>query len=214
MNISLENLSLTLDSKKIMDSLSFNFEENNFYIIKGESGCGKTTLLKCISTLQNHDSGNISYSEELPILQLRRKIQYLPQLPVIFDGSVKDNLLKPFSFKPFDQSVPEDDELQKKLGVLFSDVPELEKKASKLSQGEKQRLALCRTLMVQPQVLLCDEPTASLDSDSRKIVEEKIVEFAKVKGNMVIFISHHAELLVDHAFISLQMKHGKLEVVS
>ena len=214
MNISLENLSLTLDSKKIMDSLSFNFEENNFYIIKGESGCGKTTLLKCISTLLNHDSGNISYSEELPVLHLRRKIQYLPQLPVIFDGSVKENLLKPFSFKPFDQSAPHDDELQKKLRVLFNDVPELEKKASKLSQGEKQRLALCRTLMVQPQVLLCDEPTASLDSVSRKIVEEKIVEFAKVKGNMVIFISHHAELLVDHAFISLQMKHGKLEVVS
>ena len=214
MNISLENLSLTLDSKKIMDSLSFDFKENNFYIIKGESGCGKTTLLKCISTLLNHDSGNISYSEELPVLHLRRKIQYLPQLPVIFDGSVKENLLKPFSFKPFDQSAPHDDELQKKLRVLFNDVPELEKKASKLSQGEKQRLALCRTLMVQPHVLLCDEPTASLDSVSRKIVEEKIVEFAKVKGNMVIFISHHAELLVDHAFISLQMKHGKLEVVS
>lgn len=213
MNISLENLSLTLDAKKIIDSLSFEFKENHFYIIKGESGCGKTTLLKCISTLHGHDSGTIRYGEELPILQLRRKIQYLPQLPVIFEGSVKENLLKPFSFKPYDQNMPGDEELRNRLGILFSDVLDLDKKAAKLSQGEKQRLALCRTLMVQPQVLLCDEPTASLDSDSRKIVEEKIVEFAKVKGNMVIFISHHAELLVDHKFMSLQMKNGKLEEI-
>ena len=191
MKISVKNISLSLSDKKIFDSLSYNFEPGSFYVIKGESGCGKTTLLKCVSTLLEVEEGTIEYSLDLPITELRRKIQYLPQLPVIFPGTVKENLLMPFSFKPYSLEAPSEDELKKQMDALFSEKIDLEKDASKLSQGEKQRLALCRALMIKPDVLLCDEPTASLDSKSRKVVEEKIENFAKSGSKIVIFISHH-----------------------
>ena len=214
MKISLKNISLSLSGKKIFDALSYDFVPGSFYVIKGESGCGKTTLLKCLSTLLETEGGEITYSLDLPIIELRRKIQYLPQLPVIFPGTVKENLLKPFSFKPYNMDVPKDDDLKKRMAELFSEEIDLEKDASKLSQGEKQRLALCRALMIDPDVLLCDEPTASLDNKSRKAVEEKIEDFALSGDKTVIFISHHEELLIKSNIINLLLKDGKLQEVA
>ena len=198
----------------IFEKLSYDFNPGSFYVIKGESGCGKTTLLKCLSSLQELDSGQVQYSIDLPINQLRRKIQLLPQVPVIFEGSVKDNLLKPFSFKPYLEMMPSDEELEQKMSELFSDKVDLNKNALKLSQGEKQRLALCRTLMVEPEVLLCDEPTASLDKKSRKVVEDKIAGFASGNSKTVVFISHHDELLIDRKVTVLNLSSGSLEEMS
>jgi putative ABC transport system ATP-binding protein len=167
------------------------------------------------NVLQKSTSGGeIDYSLELPIIELRRKIQYLPQLPVIFPGTVKENLLMPFSFKPYNSSVPKDEELRKRLSELFSEEIDLEKDASKLSQGEKQRLALCRALMINPDVLLCDEPTASLDTKSRKVVEEKIEQFTESGEKTVIFISHHEELLIKSDVTALLVENGKIKEIS
>lgn len=211
MEIQLKKIALKLGDKDIFISLSYNFLPGSFYVIKGESGCGKTTLLKCLSSLLEVDSGEISYSSELPIIELRRKIQYLPQLPVIFEGTVRDNLLKPFSFKPYSLNPPSEEELKTKMSELFSEQIDLEKNASKLSQGEKQRMALCRALMINPEVLLCDEPTASLDTKSRKVVEEKIEQFADKGDKTVIFISHHEELLIGSDVTELIVANGKIE---
>lgn len=211
MIISIKNISLSLGDKKIFDSLSYEFKPGHFYVIKGESGCGKTTLLKCVSTLLEVESGEVAYSIDLPITELRRKIQYLPQLPVVFPGTVKENLLMPFSFKPYNAEVPSDEILKVKMAELFSEEIDLQKDASKLSQGEKQRMALCRALMIDPDVLLCDEPTASLDSKSRKVVEEKIERFASSGDKTVIFISHHDELLIATEATELIVANGKIE---
>ena len=180
-------------------------------MIKGESGSGKTTMLKCLSSLLEVEGGEVIYSTDLPIIELRRKIQYLPQLPVIFDGSVKENLLKPFSFKPYLDDVPTEEVLVEKMAGLFSEEIKLDKNAQKLSQGEKQRMALCRALLINPDILLCDEPTASLDTKSRKVVEQKIEEFARDNSKTVIFISHHEELLIDQKVTTLILDNGKLE---
>lgn len=211
MEIELKEITLKLGEKTVFNSLTYKFLPGKFYVIKGESGCGKTTLLKCLSSLLELDSGEISYSLDLPIMELRRKIQYLPQLPVIFDGTVKENLLKPFSFKPYHTHRPSDEELKERMAELFSEEIELKKDSKKLSQGEKQRMALCRALLISPDILLCDEPTASLDVKSRKVVEKKIEEFAKNTSKIVIFISHHEELLIDKEITVLTLANGKLE---
>lgn len=211
MEIQLKNLSLTFGGKKIFNALDYSFKQGGFYVVKGESGSGKTTLLKCLSSLLEADGGEISYSSDLPIMELRRKIQYLPQLPVVFEGTVKENLLKPFSFKPYIENAPDTAVLKEKMAELFSEEIELERSADKLSQGEKQRMALCRALLINPEILLCDEPTASLDEKSRKIVEQKIEAFSSDKSKTVIFISHHENLLIDHEITTLTLKDGKLE---
>ncbi|MCM8541732.1 MAG: ATP-binding cassette domain-containing protein [Lentisphaeraceae bacterium] len=211
MEIQLKDISLTLGGKEIFKSLDYVFKPGVFYVIKGESGCGKTTLVKCLSSLLEVDEGEVYYSTELPIIELRRKIQYLPQLPVMFEGSVKENLLKPFSFKPYLEDAPDDELLKEKMAELFSEEIKLDKDSKKLSQGEKQRMALCRALLINPDILLCDEPTASLDSKSRKVVEQKIEQFARDSSKTVIFISHHEELLVDQKITTLVLADGKLE---
>lgn len=213
MEIQLKNINLHLGDKKVFNGLSYDFIPGRFYVIRGESGCGKTTLLKCLSSLIDVESGEVSYSVKLPIIELRRKIQYLPQLPVVFEGTVKENLLKPFSFKPYQSEAPNDALLKDRMSELFSEEIQLDKNCSKLSQGEKQRMALCRALLINPDVLLCDEPTASLDGKSRKVVEQKIAEFAQSKSKTVIFISHHEELLVEQKVTFLQFLNGKLEEV-
>lgn len=211
MKIELKKLLLTIEGKKLFDNIDYVFEPGCFYVIKGESGCGKTTLLKCMASLAEVDGGDIDYSFDGSILELRRKVQYLPQMPVIFPGTVKENLLKPFSFKPYDKLAPGDEELSERLSSLFTQGVDLRKKAHKMSQGEKQRLALCRALMVEPEVLLCDEPTASLDEVSRKVVEEKVADFTRAKGKTTIFISHHEKLLVDRKVVVLTLANGSFE---
>lgn len=192
MEIHLKDLSHSFDDQQIFDGLSFTFEEGNFYLLKGDSGCGKSTLLKMMVKLQQPQSGTISYSTEAPITELRRKAQLLPQLPVIFSGSVLENLMVPYSLPAYKDMKPALAQIDDLLEKLFPEGINKEKDATTLSQGQKQRLAVGRVLLLEPEVMLCDEPTSALDSTSRKIVDDCINQFFIDKPNrLVVYISHH-----------------------
>ena len=213
MDIELQNISLSFSDKKVIQNLSFKFESGYFYLIKGPSGCGKSTLLRVLSKLVQLDAGKVNYEEALPVTELRRKIHLLTQLPMMFEGSVEDNILMPFTISPFNESLPEKGKYQPFVDKLFPEGLDLTQNAQSLSQGQKQRVALCRTLLINPDVLLCDEPAASLDAKSREIVDASIEDFYKSsKGKMVIYISHHDELYVNCSVTKLNMEAGKLEV--
>ncbi|NQZ58611.1 MAG: ATP-binding cassette domain-containing protein [Lentisphaeraceae bacterium] len=214
MNIHLKNISHSYDERQLFNKLNWQFEENNYYLLKGDSGSGKSTLLKIISQLINSDEGEIFIPdhEQDSILSQRRKVQYLPQLPVMFPGSVEENLLKPFSFKPYMNQQPSKKKLSKALIRLFPEGIDLDKDAQKLSQGQKQRVALCRTLLLEPHILLVDEPAASLDDNSRRLVDEAIWQFYKTEKNrMVIYISHHSNILAGENFTHLLVQDGVLQ---
>ena len=216
MNIHLKNISHSYDERQLFNKLNWQFEENNFYLLKGDSGSGKSTLLKIISQLINADEGKITIPgcEEDDILSQRRKVQYLPQLPVMFPGSVEKNLLKPFSFKPYMDQQPSQGKLSQALITLFPEGIDLDKDAQKLSQGQKQRVALCRILLLEPHILLVDEPAASLDDNSRRLVDEAIWQFYKTEKNrMVIYISHHSNILAGENFTHLLVHDGVLQKI-
>ena len=112
MEIHVKELTHFFDGKKLFDSLSFNFQEGRFYFLKGGSGTGKSTLLKMLVTLIKFDKGEIDFSEKLDVINRRRKVQLLPQLPVIIPGTVRENLLWPFSLPLNKEKMPSDETLE------------------------------------------------------------------------------------------------------
>lgn len=169
--------------------------EGGFYVVRGPSGSGKSTLLRLLNRLENPSQGEIFFQDRsfssIPVHELRRQILYIQQTPVVTDGSVKDNLLLPFSFKNNkDLALPDDDQLKKLLDDFSLDQITLEKQARNLSVGQQQRLCLIRGLLLSPSVILFDEPTSALDDESSRIVELMAETLCHEKEKTIIMVSH------------------------
>jgi len=129
---------------------------------------------------------------------LRRRVVYLQQIPVMLNATVKENLRLPFSFKSADRSkIPDDEEIRKYFKVFLLEGVSPEDNAQNLSVGQKQRLALIRALLLKPEMLLLDEPTSSLDQESRLIVEKQ-VQVLNSKERIGIVMVSHTEQNVQH----------------
>lgn len=143
--------------------------------VTGPSGSGKSVFLRALALLDPLDSGSIAWHGRpvgrATIPRYRRNVAYIRQRPAILDGTVEDNLRYPFSLKAyrdvrFDRARAASLAAQAGRGVGF-----LDKRASELSGGEAQIAALIRVLQLAPEVLLLDEPTASLDPESSHAIE-------------------------------------------
>ncbi len=162
MRIELQKIELSFgDKPPLLQDLDFMLDAGNFALIHGPSGCGKSSLLRVLNRLQEPSAGRILIdgrpAGEYEVTQLRRRMGFVQPTPVMVTGSVRENLHYPFGFKaqPGRQS-PGD--------LLLADVA-VDDDAVVLSVGQQQRLALIRTLLVEPEILLCDEPTSALDTD-------------------------------------------------
>lgn len=177
--------------KNILYVESLVFKENTFNILKGTSGCGKTTLLKLLNKMISPCEGEIYYRGQdyktIDSVGLRRKIMLLSQNPVIFQGTISDNLNMGLIFQ--NRSSRNDSEIKSMLERLNLD-KNPDSDASLLSGGEKQRIALGRILLLNPEVYLLDEPTSSLDSETEKIIFSLIEEEVKERGKTVIMVNH------------------------
>jgi len=184
---------------------------NKITCITGESGSGKTTLLKLLNNLISSDSGEILYKgrniEDLDPVQLRREVVLLPQTPVTFPGTIKDNLLigRQFSEKP----PVKNDELAALLGKVRLS-KNLSSSAAELSGGEKQRLALCRVLLMEPDVLLLDEPTSALDDDTAGLVMELAAGYAREKKKTIVMVTHSKGLARNYGETIVTVKSGRI----
>lgn len=193
--LEINNISYKYENRFIFRNISFSIEPGDLLMVKGPSGSGKSTLLRLLNRLADPTEGIITYDGK-PLnryapTELRRNICYLQQTPLMAEGTVKQNLLLSFRFNSA-RNVPAPDD-QRLLGLLrqfkLSDVS-LEDNASKLSVGQKQRVAFIRALLVEPKVLLLDEPTSALDSESRIIIEEHIERLAADKTQAIVIVTH------------------------
>lgn len=198
--IKLENVTY----KHIIKLPFLEIPENKISIITGKSGTGKTTLLKLLNKMISPDAGHIFYEDQdyetLDAIKLRRKIVMLAQSPYIYEGSVKDNLLvglqlcRPECTKKTDLPTIHDHDLKSLLEALHI-TPELDKDAALLSGGEKQRVAAARIILMQPEVYLLDEPSASLDKQTELSLLSVIKEDVKKRNKTLIMITHSQEVL-------------------
>lgn len=164
---------------------SLALESGQLITLSGPSGSGKSLFLRAIADLDPVDSGELwldgkERSQWAPSLW-RRRVLYMHQGGVMLPGTVEDNLRAVAGLGKHecaDLRIPE--------GLRA------EQSADRLSGGEAQKLALERALLVKPQVLLLDEPTAALDQDSKRAAEARILQWI-ASGGAALWISHEPE---------------------
>lgn len=197
--------------KGILSVNYLNIEEKKITFIVGKSGSGKSTLLKLINNMISANSGDIFYNgkniNEIDPIDLRKKVVMVPQNIVIFDGTIRDNLLKGLELRK--ETLVDDETLKNILKVVCLEKG-LDEKAQKLSGGEKQRLILGRALALQCDVLMLDEPTASLDEKTSEMVLRNIISFAKERDLSLIIITHDLRLANIYSERTIEVIKGKV----
>jgi phosphate transport system ATP-binding protein len=196
-----------------LKGISVDIPANQITAIVGPSGCGKTTLLKSINRLidltdEAHVSGEILLdgcsvlSPGVDVTKIRQRIGLLAQRPYPLPMSIYDNVAFGPRIHGLCNGRSLDEMVAHYLRVvgLWEEVKDrLDTPATKLSIGQQQRLCLARGLAVEPEVLLCDEPTSSLDPISAQHIEARLKE---IKQHYTIVLVTHvlrqAERLADH----------------
>lgn len=169
-----------------VDGISYTFNKGTIYNIVGPSGAGKSSFLRLLNRLDDPTSGEIYFHEKLitlyPPTGLRKKISMLFQTPYLFEGTVRENLK--YCCQHDDKTITE---ILSRVGLK----PEFaDKQAEDISGGERQRAALARALLLNPEILLLDEPTASLDPTLSQSIEKLILELTKNFCLTTVIVTH------------------------
>lgn len=187
-------------NKQLFDDFSFKFESGKHYCIAGPNGSGKTTFIKLLLNLLEPDNGLITVNgfnlKDLDQIDLYQKIGWLPQNPAIFKGSVFENIKIANSALTVEKA---NDLLQiVNLGQFVESLPEnihteIQEFGSTISSGQRQKIGVVRILARDVSLILCDEPTSSLDPESKKSMLELINEIGK--GKILITIAHDLQTI-------------------
>lgn len=196
-----DNVSKKYGKIVALENLSISIREGPVAVL-GYSGAGKTTLLKLLAGLEMPSVGTIRFKDAevngRNIRSLRRVVTMLFQEPLFFDRNVLENVT--YGLRIREVSKNEAVERAKKTLACVRLTGFENRKATKLSGGEQQRVALARALVLEPEVLLLDEPTSNLDPANTRVILEVIREVAK-KG-LVIIATHsflHVKTLTKYA---------------
>ncbi len=196
MNLELRELTLQYPGKPpLFKGLNLTIEGGDFVFIQGPSGSGKSSLLRLLNRLQEPTSGRILVddkpAERHDVRQLRRRIGYVQQTPIMVPGTIRENLVLPFRFRiSQSQESPHDRVLQQRLKSYLLEDIDLEDDATQMSIGQKQRIALIRTLLTDPELILADEPSSALDGQSRSIVQTELERLNQEQGLAVVLVTH------------------------
>ena len=186
---------------KAIQDISFSVQEGEFVGIMGASGSGKTTLLNCISTIDTVSAGHIYLDgtdvteiNEKQIARFRREnLGFVFQDFYLLNSlSVKENIMLPMVLDkaPVDKCYKNVEAYAENFGLSHL----LEKQPYEVSGGEKQRVAICRALINNPDLILADEPTGNLDSKSGKIVIDALKDINEHMGKTIIMVTHDPQM--------------------
>jgi ABC-type lipoprotein export system ATPase subunit len=188
-----ENLSFSIDGHKLFSNINLNIENQKDLLITGPSGIGKTTLLSILCGLQKPTEGKVLYDDINLYNLVENKIDYFrgDKLGIVFQNF---NLINAFTIKQnLELGKTTQGSGDKNLYDLLQRVGLADKshiKVSKLSVGEKQRLAVARAFIGNPKWIFCDEPTSSLDDNNTEIISQFIKdESTRCKASLIL-ITH------------------------
>jgi ATP-binding cassette subfamily B protein len=202
--IEFENVSFRYgpDGAPALDGVSFTIPAGTVFGIVGRSGSGKTTLTRLISGLYPVQQGLLRIdgfdSREIDLVHLRKSLGLVLQDNFLFRGTVRENIAcvkrdATFEEVAYAARLAGADEFIERLPRGYDTM--LEENAQNLSGGQKQRLAIARALITNPRLLILDEATSSLDSESEMIVRRNLRRIAE--GRTVIIVSHRLSMLAD-----------------
>ena len=189
------NLKKVYNGKIVLDVDNLNFQEGKIYAIVGPNGSGKTTLLNILNLLEKPEEGQIFfYDQEITnksnsnTLEIRRRMTLVNQDPFLFHSTVYDNIAYGLKIRTIPSKVQKS-RIRSALNIVglsgFKD-----RKANQLSGGEAQRAVIARALVIEPEVLFLDEPTANIDQKHIDVAERIIKKIKKEIKTTVIFTAH------------------------
>lgn len=200
-NIRFENVSVLYPNKRVgIEHKSFEIKENCITALVGQSGCGKSTILQVLSGLLDVNEGHVYIDnhdiQDFSKKSLLQRISYIPQNPHLFFGTIKENLLIAKGDASDEQLYDALDMVGAKY-ILDRFCDGLNHRISDgnkgISGGEARLIALARTILKNTDVILLDEPTASLDADSERLFLNAITKISK--GKTLIMVAHRQELI-------------------
>lgn len=186
---------------KVLKGLNFSVEQGEFVGIMGKSGCGKTTLLKVLGMIDKQTDGVVRfmekdtsklYGDELADIR-REQIGFVFQDFYLMDSlSVEENIMLPMILGQ--EKVDVMTKAARKYAEQFQISHLLKKNPYELSGGENQRVAICRALINDPDLILADEPTGNLDSKSGQIVIDALVRINQEFGKTIVMVTHDPQM--------------------
>ncbi|WP_338740479.1 phosphate ABC transporter ATP-binding protein [Haloplanus salilacus] len=195
-------LEYKLDDERIVDGASLAVENGETVAIVGPSGAGKSSFLRLLNRLDEPTGGTVYLDgtdyRTIPPERLRKRVGMVPQAPALREGTVRENVTLGPRLRG--EAIDEG-----RVEHLLDDVGlsgYADRRASDLSGGEAQRVAIARTVINDPKVLLLDEPTASLDGESETAIERLLADLLATGERTVVLVTHderQAERLADRA---------------
>lgn len=212
MHLRLEHISKKFGSEEVLRDLRLQSPANKTLSILGASGCGKTTLLKIIAGLIEADSGEIFLAEKniTNVPANKRNIVYIYQEPLLFPHL---NAFENIAFGLRIRKVAEE-KIQQQVNQMISRLgleEQWKKFPEQLSGGQRQRVAFGRAIIINPPVLLLDEPFAALDYETRSSMQKLFKEVAHEFGITSIFVTHDLKEAILMADEIALMKNGTLQ---
>lgn len=187
------NINKIYSGLHVLKGCSFSFEKNGIYVLIGPNGSGKSTFFRICALLEAPDSGVVNFISGESIVKkditLRRRMSLVLPKIGIFNTTVYKNVAYGLKIRKFRKQ-----EIRKRVERALELVGLIHKKSQNalaLSSGETQRLGVARAMVIEPEILFLDEPTASLDPHSTTIIEETIRKIKEEKKITIIMITHN-----------------------
>ncbi len=216
--IDIKNLKKSFGDQKVLNGVTLQLHEKENLVVLGKSGSGKSVLIKCIVSLLQHDEGSIQVGDyeltninEEDLIEVRRKIGFLFQGAALYDSmTVRENLT--FALSRLDKKFSKK-EITNKIEEALENVSlpdSIDKMPSELSGGMKKRIGLARTLVVNPKIILYDEPTTGLDPITSDEISNLINDTKTKFNNSSIIITHDIKCVKTVADRIVMIKDGKV----
>lgn len=198
----------------VLDNINLKIKKGDLVCIIGESGCGKTTLLRLINRLNKPTSGKVLVGEqniqEVDVIKLRRNTGYVIQQTGLFPHmTVKENI----DLIPKIQKMPEEERNQNiadLMNMVGLDTDFLKSYPTELSGGQQQRVGIARAFAVDPSIILMDEPFSALDPLTKSDLQDELIELQATLKKTIVFVTHDMDEAIKIADKICVMKNGHI----
>lgn len=208
--LELSNINYIIDNRPILKGIDLSIGQGDYIAIVGRSGSGKSSLLKLIGDLISPSSGSRAFKgldyESYRPTDLRRSIAYCFQSPYLFGETILDNLSFPYKIRRQEADLGR---IRYLMELFQLDGLDLDRSKAGLSGGELQRLALIRSLIFRPEVLLLDEVTSALDGETTSLVNS-IIGNLKQEGTTIVAVSHKPSEIMGQINKLLELESGQI----